>query len=316
MGVSKNSGTPKSSILIGFSVINHLFWGSLFLETPRFWGVDIFYKSLRIWLRMARCIYRTWDYSCTLSVDLEISLFGINNWMQEDTNWYKYVFIYICIYVYLYLIYIYIYIWFQFRWFLSLALFRWRLPRCSPSIWISSHRSALQRRHTSPSGLDIWCPVQEFARMKVSLLSCVQLQNYPKPDMRIMGFFMMDLSDTHVLATKDSKKKIPMDSSTQVIPYFMIMPLSAAYIMACISTLPGLGPEARWNGVRLKRGCRWPRAAGVPLCRGQSDQKATLDQRLGTMYLYGSTGLATQQHEKFTGEAQEVDLRFVGFLWC
>ena len=26
MGVSKNSGTPKSSILIGFSIINHPFW--------------------------------------------------------------------------------------------------------------------------------------------------------------------------------------------------------------------------------------------------------------------------------------------------
>ena len=35
MDVSKNSGTPKSSILIGFSIINHPFWGvSLFLETP------------------------------------------------------------------------------------------------------------------------------------------------------------------------------------------------------------------------------------------------------------------------------------------
>ena len=42
MGVSKNRGTPKSSILIGFSIINHPFWGttifgnthmpSLFLE--------------------------------------------------------------------------------------------------------------------------------------------------------------------------------------------------------------------------------------------------------------------------------------------
>ena len=32
MGVSKNSGTPKSSILIGFSIINHPFWG-----TPIFW---------------------------------------------------------------------------------------------------------------------------------------------------------------------------------------------------------------------------------------------------------------------------------------
>ena len=28
MGVSKNSGTSKSSILIGFSIINHPFWGT------------------------------------------------------------------------------------------------------------------------------------------------------------------------------------------------------------------------------------------------------------------------------------------------
>ena len=28
MGVSKNNGTPKSSILIGFSLINHPFWGT------------------------------------------------------------------------------------------------------------------------------------------------------------------------------------------------------------------------------------------------------------------------------------------------
>ena len=35
MGVSKNNGTPKSSISIGFFIINHPFWGvSLFLETP------------------------------------------------------------------------------------------------------------------------------------------------------------------------------------------------------------------------------------------------------------------------------------------
>ena len=34
MGVSKNSGTPKSSILIGFSIINYPFLVPLFLETP------------------------------------------------------------------------------------------------------------------------------------------------------------------------------------------------------------------------------------------------------------------------------------------
>ena len=33
MGVSKNNGTPKSSILKGFSIINHPFWG----KKPYFW---------------------------------------------------------------------------------------------------------------------------------------------------------------------------------------------------------------------------------------------------------------------------------------
>ena len=34
-GVSKNHGTPKSSILIGFSIINHPFWGTpIFGSTP------------------------------------------------------------------------------------------------------------------------------------------------------------------------------------------------------------------------------------------------------------------------------------------
>ena len=36
MGVSKNNGTPKSSILIGFSIINHPFW-----DTPIFGNTQI-----------------------------------------------------------------------------------------------------------------------------------------------------------------------------------------------------------------------------------------------------------------------------------
>ena len=34
VGVSDNRGTPKSFILIGISIINHPFWGTLFLEIP------------------------------------------------------------------------------------------------------------------------------------------------------------------------------------------------------------------------------------------------------------------------------------------
>ena len=37
--VSKNSGTPKSSILIGFAIINHPFWGTtIFGSTVRVIG--------------------------------------------------------------------------------------------------------------------------------------------------------------------------------------------------------------------------------------------------------------------------------------
>ncbi len=42
MGVSKNSGTPKSSILIGFSIIFTIHFGvPLFLETLTFWSQQI-----------------------------------------------------------------------------------------------------------------------------------------------------------------------------------------------------------------------------------------------------------------------------------
>ena len=34
MDVSENSGTPKSSILIGFSILNHPFWGASILGNP------------------------------------------------------------------------------------------------------------------------------------------------------------------------------------------------------------------------------------------------------------------------------------------
>ena len=43
MGVSKNNGTPKSSILIGFFIINHPFWG-----TPIFGNIDILLNVDRI----------------------------------------------------------------------------------------------------------------------------------------------------------------------------------------------------------------------------------------------------------------------------
>ena len=42
MGVSKNNGTPKSSILIGLSIINHPFWRTpIFGNTQMAWSTTI-----------------------------------------------------------------------------------------------------------------------------------------------------------------------------------------------------------------------------------------------------------------------------------
>ena len=43
MVVSENSGTPKSSILIGFSFINHPFW-----DTPIFGNTHMFHDFLYV----------------------------------------------------------------------------------------------------------------------------------------------------------------------------------------------------------------------------------------------------------------------------
>ena len=52
MVVSKNSGTPKSSILIGFSIINHPFWGTTIFGNTYMDGMghlfQRFYISSRI----------------------------------------------------------------------------------------------------------------------------------------------------------------------------------------------------------------------------------------------------------------------------
>ncbi len=40
MGVSKNRGTPKSSVLIGFSIINHPFWGTIIFGNTHIAGSD------------------------------------------------------------------------------------------------------------------------------------------------------------------------------------------------------------------------------------------------------------------------------------
>ena len=46
MGVSKNSGTPKSSILIWFSIIYHPFWGTpIFGNTQIQVAIDLIFPA-------------------------------------------------------------------------------------------------------------------------------------------------------------------------------------------------------------------------------------------------------------------------------
>ena len=57
MGVSKNNGTPKSSILIGFSIIiiSHPFW-----DTPIFGNIHI--ASINIETKSPGGVSNSWDH--------------------------------------------------------------------------------------------------------------------------------------------------------------------------------------------------------------------------------------------------------------
>ena len=57
MGVSKNNGTPKSSISIVFSIINHPFWGIY----PYFWKHPYDYDNkMQFTEKMQRLLPTTW----------------------------------------------------------------------------------------------------------------------------------------------------------------------------------------------------------------------------------------------------------------
>ncbi len=49
MGVSKNNGTPKSSILIGCSIINHPFWGTIIFGSTHIYIYYIDFKYTYIY---------------------------------------------------------------------------------------------------------------------------------------------------------------------------------------------------------------------------------------------------------------------------
>ena len=65
LGVSEKSGTPKASILIGFSIINHPFWG-----TPIFGNTHLYLGNIKMdlnfkqeWIRRFFSMYELSTYS-------------------------------------------------------------------------------------------------------------------------------------------------------------------------------------------------------------------------------------------------------------
>jgi len=56
---SENSGTPKSSILIGFSIINHPFWGTFIFGNTHVGSHGVYYPAIR--LHRGTCSFQVKD---------------------------------------------------------------------------------------------------------------------------------------------------------------------------------------------------------------------------------------------------------------
>ena len=66
MGVSKNSGTPKPSILIGFCIINRPFWGTLIFGNTHIYTLD---NQVFSFLFMTHLLVTGRDPSCRGHLD-------------------------------------------------------------------------------------------------------------------------------------------------------------------------------------------------------------------------------------------------------
>ena len=93
MGVSKNSGTPKSSISIGFSIINHPFWGTPFFGNTHMMILSCFFcvqlRSLAASPPKKR--YSRWKAQIpTEAFFLEWQIFALSNFQALLGGGFKY----------------------------------------------------------------------------------------------------------------------------------------------------------------------------------------------------------------------------------
>ena len=60
MGVSENSGTPKSSILMGFSIINHPFWGTSIFGNIHIYVYNCLYIYPKLCMVHKKHLWQQW----------------------------------------------------------------------------------------------------------------------------------------------------------------------------------------------------------------------------------------------------------------
>ena len=109
--VSIRGGTPTSSTLMGFSLINHPVWVPPFMETPM-WNHDgNFWDGMRVQC-LAVAQQRLKSFKAATSVNLPSITSILNHITSLLHMWiciYIYMYIHMYIYIYIY-IYVYIYI--------------------------------------------------------------------------------------------------------------------------------------------------------------------------------------------------------------
>ena len=84
MDVSENSGTPKSSILVGFSIINHPFWG-----TPMFGNTHMEPQNIGGFLNVSPFPFGVSFWVPTVNFwgvyQLEVWFLGVTSYYQKNT---------------------------------------------------------------------------------------------------------------------------------------------------------------------------------------------------------------------------------------
>ena len=89
MGGSKNRGTPKSSILIGFSIINHPFWGTPIFGNTHMFPIEYLgaYSSVLL-IYQEGCVFGEFFFGFLLFFFLVDFLSKIDDlWSSSSTAW-------------------------------------------------------------------------------------------------------------------------------------------------------------------------------------------------------------------------------------